>query len=94
MAAAEQWVMEFAVDLALSYGGHELLASYLIADHCKLNLKLNLSREGLGRNKDRNRAGHIRLKFIMWPLGWEGSTRTAEGPCKFCASLLTVFEMF
>lgn len=73
--------MESDVDLALSYGGHELLASHLIADHCKINLKLYLNRAGLGRNKDQDRAGHIRLKFIMWPLGWEDSTRTKEILC-------------
>lgn len=61
--------MESDVDLALSYGGHELLASPLTADRCKLNLKAYLSREGLHRNSDQDRAGHIRLKFIMWPLG-------------------------
>lgn len=40
-----------------------------------LSLKLYLSREGLGRSKDQDRADHIRLKFIMWPLGWG----TAQG---------------
>lgn len=58
-----------------------------------LSIKLYLSREGLGRNKDQDRADHIRLKFIMWPLGW-GDTRTAEGQREFCAQMLTVFEMF
>lgn len=85
---------ESDVSLALSYVEHELLASHLIADHCKLNLKLYLSHEGLSGNKDQDRASHIRLKFIIWPLGWEGSTKTAEGQRKYCASLLTVFEMF
>lgn len=87
-------MIESDVDLALSHGGHKLLASHLTADHCKLNLKLYLSREGLGGNKDQDRAGHIRLKFIIWPLGWEDSTRTAKGQRKFCAPMLTVFEMF
>lgn len=82
------------MDLALSHGGHKLLASHLTADHCELNLKLCSSREVLGRNKDQDRAGHIRLKFITWPPGWEDSTRTAKGRRKFCAPVLTVFEMF
>ena len=85
--------MRCDLDLALSHEGHKLLASRVIADHCYLNLYIYLIREEQTWDKDQDRAGHIRLKFIIWPLGYEDSA-SAEETGKFCAPLLTVFEMF